>query len=276
MSRIKISHPMKRRIRQRCFFGCVMCGSPIFDYEHMTGYAQTGHIEEDITLLCPAHHREKTSGRLPSEVVRAANSSPYNKNRLLSSGHGLYFPGKDFDLDLGNLRIHWDEVLTKGVAVAIDGDPYIGVSFVEGQVLFNLDLRDCNNRTLIKVSNGVLRCCPSAWDIIFEGRQLSIRSGSGSIVFEMELLPPNRIAIRRADMWLNGVNLAIGKSTEHGGLEVRNLKTSMANFRLEGANTAFELGELGNPDGSVAFRAEGIPRFFGGPVPAVGSFFRIR
>lgn len=274
MSRPKIPLPMKRRIRQRCFFGCVMCGAPIFDYEHMTGFTQTGHDESDITLLCPEHHREKTSGRLHADIVRQADRAPFNSGKLLSSGHELYFSGDDFDLDLGNLNVHWDHGLKNGVAVSVDGAPFIGVSFVNGLTLFSLDLRDRDNRTLVKVTKGVLRYCPSNWDIIFEGTLLSIRTGHGSVVFEMKLCPPNCIKIIRADMWLNGVNLGIGKSTELGGLDIRNISFSMSNFRIEGAGVALELGDFQSPRlGQTMFRAVEIPRFYGGPVPPIGAFF---
>jgi len=57
-----IPDPVKRTIRQRCGFGCVICGLPIYEYDHIFGYKnETGHIVEEITLLCDHHHKLKTN-----------------------------------------------------------------------------------------------------------------------------------------------------------------------------------------------------------------------
>jgi hypothetical protein len=73
----EIPLPMKREIRQRCGFGCVLCGMPLYEYEHMLGFAQVQrHVAEEITLLCDQHHRERTSGLLPIEEVIKANGTP--------------------------------------------------------------------------------------------------------------------------------------------------------------------------------------------------------
>ena len=50
---IAISLPTKRAVRQRCGFGCVLCGKPIYQYDHMHGYTLENADDPDaITLLC--------------------------------------------------------------------------------------------------------------------------------------------------------------------------------------------------------------------------------
>ena len=75
-----IPQELKREIRQRCGFGCVICGMPLYEYEHMLEWAEVQrHVAGEITLLCRQHHGEKTNGLLPKEVVVASNQNPYNK-----------------------------------------------------------------------------------------------------------------------------------------------------------------------------------------------------
>ena len=58
--------PVQREIRQRCGFGCVICGMPLYEYEHMEEWAVVQrHVADEITLLCDQHHREKTAGCFP-------------------------------------------------------------------------------------------------------------------------------------------------------------------------------------------------------------------
>ena len=65
-SRPAIPSGIQREVRQRCGFGCVICGMPLYEYEHMKEWAIVReHVADDITLLCDQHHREKTSGLLP-------------------------------------------------------------------------------------------------------------------------------------------------------------------------------------------------------------------
>lgn len=93
---------IKRAIRQRCGFGCVFCGSPAFQYDHIEGYAVTGHDPQAMTLLCLFHHDEKTLKRLPVSAVRKANKSPFNRTADLGSMHPLYFDGPTLDVELGS------------------------------------------------------------------------------------------------------------------------------------------------------------------------------
>ncbi len=68
--------PIQREVRQRCGFGCVICGFPLYEYDHLKGWPNVQeHIASDITLLCDKHHREATSGLLPREKVIEAKEN---------------------------------------------------------------------------------------------------------------------------------------------------------------------------------------------------------
>ena len=61
-----IPESMKREVRQRCGFGCVICGMPLYTYEHMLGYVNVDrHVAEELTLLCYQHQYERTQRKLP-------------------------------------------------------------------------------------------------------------------------------------------------------------------------------------------------------------------
>jgi hypothetical protein len=74
-----IPEPIKREVRQRCGFGCIICGFPLYEHDHMKEWALVQeHVAEDLTLLCDKHHKEVTNGFLPREKVIEANENPYN------------------------------------------------------------------------------------------------------------------------------------------------------------------------------------------------------
>lgn len=45
---------VRRIVRQRCGFGCVICGLSLYDYEHFAPYFKDAksHDPDGITLLC--------------------------------------------------------------------------------------------------------------------------------------------------------------------------------------------------------------------------------
>src|ERR1044071_10283987 len=93
-SRPQIPEPIKREVRQRCGFGCVICGMPLYNYDHMTEWSEVHrHDAANLTLLCPNHHHEKTVGLRTLAQGQAANSKPFNRKHGHTSKHTLAFTG---------------------------------------------------------------------------------------------------------------------------------------------------------------------------------------
>src|SRR4051794_8026602 len=101
-TRPQIPRPDARQIRQRCGFGCVMCGLPLYEYDHLDGWANTySHDPERVTLLCDKHHREKTGGLLPESLVEQANARPSNLQNTVSKPYSLYYGEGVPQVDMG-------------------------------------------------------------------------------------------------------------------------------------------------------------------------------
>ena len=73
-----IPSAVQREVRQRCGFGCVVCGSAIYDYEHFDPeFAEAkAHEAGRIALLCPTDHARKRKGLLSEGAYRAAIEKP--------------------------------------------------------------------------------------------------------------------------------------------------------------------------------------------------------
>lgn len=73
-----IPEGVKREIRQRCGFGCVICGLGFYDYEHFAPdfVDATDHNPAGMTLLCPRCNQNRARGRLSRETVAEANQNP--------------------------------------------------------------------------------------------------------------------------------------------------------------------------------------------------------
>lgn len=70
---------IRQEVRERCGYGCVICGSALSEYHHMLGWENVRcHRASEITLLCPNHHWSETRGELSAEMIRSANRDPMN------------------------------------------------------------------------------------------------------------------------------------------------------------------------------------------------------
>lgn len=209
-----IPEDVKRIVRQRCGFGCVLCGNPIIDYDHMFGYQpERGHVAAELTLLCPEHHRDKTHHRLDLATVLAANAGPFNLRNDASGAKRLEFHGGSCAIWLG------DNVSTAQlkdgqamVAIGVDGIPLVGFGVWQGRLVSMLNLFNEYNELVLQIVENELRYHSLPWDIRFEGNLLTVHEASRKYLLEMELLMPNQIRVRRARILCNGVEIVIQRN----------------------------------------------------------------
>jgi hypothetical protein len=160
-SRPPIPDPIKRAVRRRCGFGCVFCGAPIYDYDHIEPFSsEQSHAANNLTLLCPNHHREKTAGRLAIECVREANLSPRNNASPYTAYHQLYFQGSSFRLRLGGtwFTVCFDAIADKFIAVLIDERPLFSFRRESAKLLIDLALYHEDGNLLLEIDRSELRC----------------------------------------------------------------------------------------------------------------------
>lgn len=69
---------VRREVRKRCCFGCVVCGSAIYNYEHFSPEFEDAHTHDPqrIALLCPTDHLKKHRGLISEEDYARHIQSP--------------------------------------------------------------------------------------------------------------------------------------------------------------------------------------------------------
>ena len=191
MSRSAIPEDTKQYVRQKCGFGCVVCGLPVFQYDHVHDYADVQeHDPDNLVLLCATHHNEKTVGRLSREAVQKAAIAPINKTRLWTGSHPLHMVGTRGQFEIGTNIFEFDFGQTgeNFEAIRILGQTIFGMHHENGHLLLDVVLSDRRGETILKVERGELIISTSVWDYKFEGRNLHIRSGERQIELHLELV----------------------------------------------------------------------------------------
>lgn len=187
-----IPSAIKRGVRQKCHFGCVICGIPIFDYDHVEEWSKTKvHEADNLILLCDAHHRAKTNGRLNLDYLQKKIANPANKSRAMTAKEevGVIF-GSEFKAVIGSN--YFTQTVSDGARVpmiVVDDEVAVGCSVEDGRILLHLRLYDEAGDLALFVEAGEIQVSTGVWDYKFEGRRVTISSGLRKIVVALSIYP---------------------------------------------------------------------------------------
>jgi trigger factor len=193
-------------------FGCVICGLPLYEYDHLIPFSEVGeHHPTNLILLCDRHHREKTNGLLPIQAITAAIKRPANAQRGESAAYTLHYAESECVAELGSNVYVWPE-LAEGMMTAplvVDDTPIVLFRMQDGHLLLTVQLFDEDNEMLVQILDNELVYSIDHWDVQFEGLQLTVRAAYREIFVRMRFQPPSRVEINRGHLWRNGVEMEI-------------------------------------------------------------------
>ncbi|MDR6922480.1 MULTISPECIES: HNH endonuclease [Chryseobacterium] len=211
-NRPAIKSSIKREVRQRCGFGCVICGNPIYQYDHLLGWAKVRrHKAEEITLLCSEHHSEKTSKRLPDFIVEEFNKNPYNLRSGITKPKTLYYFGDSANVVFGSMRFSMtkNDLYDYLIPFTIDHASPIKIIFKDQMYLLNIELQDPFGKLILKIVNNELVMNIGLWDIQYVGQRITIRESFYKIFIEIRFETPNTINFIRGKIFIKGKIITI-------------------------------------------------------------------
>lgn len=184
-----IPESIKRQVRQECFFGCVICGMPVFHYDHIEEWSIVQeHTAENLALLCAVHHDAKTHGKLDVELVRERRQEPFNKGRQFTSGYNIP-ANRSVDVILGTN--HSVSTFPPGGGIHeviwINGYSFFRLHCERGWITMSFVITDDKGAPLVAVEDGELVISSEVWDYRYEGTRLQIRRAHGDVLAELDL-----------------------------------------------------------------------------------------
>lgn len=194
-----------RQLRQEAGFGCCICGSPIYDYQHIIPYSKDHHFRpEDMMLLCPNHHREATAGALKEHEQRYFKANPHNISRGYVDGM--------MKINQQQLNVYMGSNLFQGDIVFIAGEHtrLLALGVVEdGRILFDANIFGPDGNLVLSIDdNQWISGWPEAWDVEFRSNYLKIWKKSRDIVVEIDLRNDECMLIS-GTLWYEGINISI-------------------------------------------------------------------
>ncbi|PWN60874.1 HNH endonuclease signature motif containing protein [Chryseobacterium viscerum] len=239
--RPKIKPSIKREVRQRCGFGCVICGNPIFEYDHILGWANVKrHVANEITLLCDMHHKEKTTKRLPNFLVIEANKTPYNIRVGKTLSKCLYYYGDSANVVFGSMRFTMkrNDNFNYLIPITFEGVSPIKIRFEDQMCFLNIELQDPLGNIVLKIVDNELVLNIGMWDIEFVGQKLTLRERAYETFIVVIFETPNTINFIKGKVFINGKAFYVHPKNGlqlPGGFLMSNVTITGANGIIDGS-----------------------------------------
>lgn len=223
----EIPEPIKRIVRQRCGFGCIICGNPIIQYHHIEEWAVVKeHRPENITLLCPSHHMDVTATRIPKSIILEANQIPYCVTNQQSSPYKLFYTlDEECSVMIGSLcfrMIYTSNLFSQITPIMIDDMRIIQFVRVENKLGLFVNIFNNKNQLVLKIYNNELIMSTGQWDITFIGNKLTIKQDNQNLLCEIKFNTPSGITITKANLYYNKHHVVINEN----GLQNQNVHLS--------------------------------------------------
>lgn len=208
-----IPEQTKREVRQRCGFGCAICGVTITEYEHFfPDYKNArSHDANRIVLLCPNHHREVSKGLLPKEQVAEASLNPKARQVGFSTQRIESFRGIP-SLKFGG-----------GMLVKLTPIPLqvYGVNLIEFQApeegsevtRISMNLADAVGGEMLRVASNEWIVSSETWDFKLVGNRYIFTNSSGSPDLILRFEPPEAIVIENLRSTVNGMPIHVTETS---------------------------------------------------------------
>ena len=210
-----IPDSIKRQIRQRSKFGCVICRAGIYDFEHIDpeyGDAKN-HNPGEICCLCTSCHAKVTRGHFSKAYVRkkynevqAADITeippPFGELDFHDGKAELKIGGISYDPGVNTVvKYHGKEIFSISPS---NGTDSAGINAIF--------LDDVGNDTL-QISNNVWLGAIEAWDTEVIGPRIKVRKRRGVFSLVLRLEPPSRIIIEKLDMRVADAHILVSEQS---------------------------------------------------------------
>lgn len=201
-----IPEGVKREVRQRCGFGCVICGMAIVQYEHVEPEYKDAykHEADKIALLCPSCHSRVTTKQWSKARVKLAMRSP----KCLQVGFTRdYF---DFSDQFPALRFGGMLLRNCPTPIQIHGYPLFSIKPSEDPLvpfLFSGTFTDSQGEVSLRIVDNEWMVGADVWDLVVEGPRIMIREAHRKVHLVLRVDPPNELVVERLDMALGAYRL---------------------------------------------------------------------
>ncbi|UPG91061.1 HNH endonuclease [Luteibacter aegosomaticola] len=190
---------MKRAIRQRCGFGCVVCGSSVYEYEHIEPtYAEAQRHDPDcMATLCPSCHGKVTRKLWSKDRIARASADPFCKREGFS--FETLDPGEAHPyIVFAGLTTH-----NTPIPVQVEDQPLMRIDPPEqpgAPHQISATFYDDQGRLALTIDRNEWRPSMKHWDVELVADRLTIRSAAREIALSLRFVAGGGIEVEQMNM----------------------------------------------------------------------------
>ena len=228
----KINKNVKKEVRKNSYYGCVICGNGIIQYEHFDPEFKDAkkHDSNGIALLCGRCHDSKTKGLYSTKKVKQAYLNPYNKNNKNNKDSQLYL---DF-IDKPKMILGSNTFFNYESIIEIYGDKVMSVNIENNVLQINFTIMDEKRNILFMIeNNNLVYNLSNDYDFEFIANRFYIRKDNKDI-FEMHINARESLHIVLMDMKYRDVSLSVkGDDVKISNAGKQNVNISNCNVSVK-------------------------------------------
>ncbi len=201
-----IPEPVKREVRQRAGFGCVICGKAVGDYDHLDPpfHEARAHDPQGIVYLCIEHHGLKTRRQLSEATIRHHAANPAALQKGFSFGA--------FDMQSDRPILHVGSNKSDGCLnfIRVNQRPILSIKLPEiagGPFLLNAHFQDVDGKTTLRIVDNEWYVDSDTWDLQTVGQRITIYSAPRTRAAIIITDPPNNFYVEVLNMSSEGYRI---------------------------------------------------------------------
>lgn len=205
-----IPSPIKREVRQRDRFGCILCALPFIQYEHVDPLFCDArkHETKGITLLCPTCHSKVTNGLISKFLIKEAMKNPKAK-QLKQVSDNLLFTNSHPTVKIGGAIFEKSKTI-----IRCKGEDIFSISQEDEKYFINAKFWDSNGvQNLTIVNNEWQVQTDEIWDLEVKGNTITIREKHRKPSLVFTLSDNNLLTIDKIDMKVRGLHISCDQDT---------------------------------------------------------------
>jgi hypothetical protein len=189
---------VKYQIRQNDGYGCVICGSLLVEYEHISPEFSeaTEHNPANMALLCPSHHAQVTKGLLSKRTIEKHKANPHCKS------HGYTSIPSYPNFDAIKILVGSNEFLNTTSILEMNGKPLIWLEIEDNSpILLNAIFYNENNEKIAFINkNEFIGLVNRNQDITCIGSRVEVRLENNRTSLTINLHADNPVKIEKLRM----------------------------------------------------------------------------
>jgi hypothetical protein len=190
----KIPPEVRRGVRQRDGFGCVFCGSFIFELHHIVPFSEGGeHTIDNLVCLCPNHHEQFHKKFIGNCVLKSRIKAPYTRAKGGSSGEFVLFDRRP-EVRIGPLVCRdVDDI------IVVDKVPILRTRFSDELKCFLIDCKfsGVDGKDIVSIEENEIFVYLDNWDVVQSGNRIEFFNKKNRSKLSIEFDPSLGLLIKQ-------------------------------------------------------------------------------